>query len=88
MDVKCYLKLRVDAERTTPINGKWKVNQIYIDGATRNPPTTSGDGSQRVIELTLKIPDDWLLPLQMDAMPDQQRLQEDFQALMTEVKPK
>ena len=61
---------------------KKKVKGLKVSGLTQSAPQNPEPGA-RVIKLSLEIPDDQLLPLEIRALPDDLRMNEDMTVIAT-----
>lgn len=75
----CYLQIVPVIDEYS--GSKKKIKGLKVSGLTQGVPPSPEPGS-RVIKLSIEIPDDQLMPLEVKAMPDDVRLNAYYEATM------
>ena len=75
----CYIQVTPVLDEYSSSKVK-KIKSLKVTGLTQNPPSSPEPGA-RVIKLSLEIPDEQLLPLDLRAVPEDVRMNEGMAAI-------
>jgi hypothetical protein len=59
-----------------------KITGLKVVSMTQAEPQNIGESATRVVKLTLEIPDEHLMPLEIRALPDDLRMKADYEATL------
>jgi hypothetical protein len=76
---KGIVYLQVIPQKTQPSG---RITGLKVVGMTQQEPQNMGEGGARVVKLTLEIPDEQLMPLEIRALPDDLRMKADYEATL------